>query len=266
MQQTRTSGVSITSMVLGIVSMVCVPFLGVVSVVLGVLGLRQVKRSEGAVTGRGFAITGIVLGVINVVLSGVMAVLVVLAMRFADARPTLDTQPTYRSLIGEGLSGSGFHFDWDGERYIACSLHQFDGGTPGEMISFDLETIPVFERVHAQADVQILTYAEATLAAADPLRYMHGVGVRRNERVLVMADNEAVWGTVTAAYPDANRLRYLTLDHPRPLQGLSGSAIVNGATGTVVGVLITGDEARGIVGFELLDLPEPLRGPGAKGP
>lgn len=253
-------------MVLGILSIVCVPFLGVVSVVLGVLGLRQINRSDGAVSGRGFAITGIVLGAINVVLSVVMAGLVILAVSAAGPRPTLDTLPTYQSLIGEGLSGSGFHFDWDGERYIACSLHQFDGGTPGEMISLDLETIPVFDRVHVQTDIQVLTYAEPTMAAVDPLRYLHGVGVRRNERVLVMADNEAVWGTVIQAYPDANRLRYLRLDQPRPLQGLSGSAIVSGATGTVVGVLMTGDEAGSIVGFELLDLPESLRGPGAKGP
>lgn len=267
MQQAKTSGIAISSLILGILGLFCVPFAGVFSVVLGVFGLRQVKRSDGRVSGSGLAISGIVLGAANVVLSGVAVALLVVGAVYAKPRPTMDVLPTYESLIGEEFSGSGFHFEWDGRRYIGCSLHQFEGGTPGQMLwGHALKIVPVVDRVHVQTDIQILAYDESALAGSEPLIYLPGVRVRRNERVLVMADNEALLGTMMYTIPDHDGLVYLELDRPIPLQGHSGSAIVSGVTGTVVGVLLNGVEEEGIVGFELLDLPESLRGTDRAGP
>lgn len=243
-------------------SLFCVPFLGVVSVVLGVLGLRQIKRSDRRVSGTGLAISGIALGSINVLFSSAVAAFVLFGVVYGGPRPTIDVLPTYESLIGEGLSGSGFHFEWDGNRYIGCSLHQFEGGTPGEMLTANLDAVRVSERVHVQRDVQVLAYDESALAGAEPLIYSSGVRLRGSERVLVMADQGSLGGAMMLPFPDADGLLYLKLDQPSRLQGLSGSAIVSGVTGTVVGVLIGGIEEEGIVGFEPLDLPEELRGPG----
>jgi len=259
MHQTKTSGLSITSLVLGIVGLLCVPFLGVVSLGFGVLGLRQVRRSEGAVTGGGLAITGIVLGSVNILLSALIVIFFVFVSVTGRPREPLAVMPTYDGLIGEELSGSGFHFEWEGQRYIGCSLHQFGGEIPGSMISMDHGEIPIIDRVHVQQDVQVLRYDEAVLEGVEPLAYSQEVRVRRGEVVLIMDFGKAHHGTVIYSFPDEDGLVYMRLDESGvSLQGMSGNAVVSGVTGTVVGVLINGIEDEGIVGFELLKLPDTL--------
>ena len=58
----RTSGKAIASLVLGICSFLCTIFTGIPAIILGTLGLGDIKQSRGAVGGKGMAITGIVLG------------------------------------------------------------------------------------------------------------------------------------------------------------------------------------------------------------
>jgi nitrogen fixation-related uncharacterized protein len=65
--QRRRSGLAVAAMVLGIVGvplfMLLVPAL--LALVFGVVSLRQVRESAGRVTGRGMAVTGIVLGTLS---------------------------------------------------------------------------------------------------------------------------------------------------------------------------------------------------------
>jgi hypothetical protein len=58
----KTSGMAIASLVLGLMSLLCSLFTGIPAIILGVLGLRDVERSQGLRTGKGLAIAGIVLG------------------------------------------------------------------------------------------------------------------------------------------------------------------------------------------------------------
>jgi prepilin-type processing-associated H-X9-DG protein len=58
----RTSGKSIASLVLGILSFFCFFFTGLPAIILGAMGLSEIGRSGGRVVGRGMAIAGIVLG------------------------------------------------------------------------------------------------------------------------------------------------------------------------------------------------------------
>jgi prepilin-type processing-associated H-X9-DG protein len=58
----RTSGKAIASLVLGICSFFCNLFTGIPALILGILGLGEIKQSRGAIQGKGMAITGIVLG------------------------------------------------------------------------------------------------------------------------------------------------------------------------------------------------------------
>lgn len=62
------SQLSLWSMILG-VPFLCVPLLGVVSLVLGIIGLVRVRGSRGALRGKGFAIAGISLGGAGLLLS-----------------------------------------------------------------------------------------------------------------------------------------------------------------------------------------------------
>ncbi len=58
----RTSGKAIAAFVLGLCSFVCNIFTGVPAIILGCLGLSDINRSRGRLTGGWMAITGIVLG------------------------------------------------------------------------------------------------------------------------------------------------------------------------------------------------------------
>jgi hypothetical protein len=73
--QARNSKTAVWSMVLGILSVLCCQILGPVAVVLGAVALSQLKKSP-ELTGRGFAITGIVLGILALLI--VVAVLVMI--------------------------------------------------------------------------------------------------------------------------------------------------------------------------------------------
>jgi Cation/multidrug efflux pump len=61
------SGLAIASLVSGIVAWVLVPFLAaIVGVVTGHMALGEIKRSNGALSGRGMAIAGLVLSYLNI--------------------------------------------------------------------------------------------------------------------------------------------------------------------------------------------------------
>jgi hypothetical protein len=61
----QTSGMAITSLVLGITSFFCWIFTGLPAVILGIVALRKINRSQGQLRGDGLAIAGIVTGAIS---------------------------------------------------------------------------------------------------------------------------------------------------------------------------------------------------------
>lgn len=68
---TRVSFLALSSLVTGIVSLLgcCVPALGLIPVVLGVAALVVVQRARGALSGRGLAIGGLIMGLLALVVS-----------------------------------------------------------------------------------------------------------------------------------------------------------------------------------------------------
>jgi hypothetical protein len=72
-----TSGKAIASLVCGIASLVVCPVTGIPAIFLGMMGLGDIKRSEGAIGGRGLALGGIVTGIVSTALT-VLAVIGVL--------------------------------------------------------------------------------------------------------------------------------------------------------------------------------------------
>jgi uncharacterized protein DUF4190 len=73
----RTSPLATTSLVLGIVGLLCCPLFAVsaAAVVTGWLGKRQVRESRGAYSGEGLANIGLALGLLSVVLGAVAWIL-----------------------------------------------------------------------------------------------------------------------------------------------------------------------------------------------
>ena len=69
----KTSGMAIASLVLGILSLCCLFFLtGIPAVVCGIIGMKRVARSGGALKGRGAALAGAITGGIGTLVSPVI--------------------------------------------------------------------------------------------------------------------------------------------------------------------------------------------------
>ena len=61
-----TSRMAVASMVLGLLSVVCCMCTAIPAIILGIIALMQISRSNGRLKGAGFAVTGLVCGVCSV--------------------------------------------------------------------------------------------------------------------------------------------------------------------------------------------------------
>jgi hypothetical protein len=77
--QPQTSGKAIGSLVSGISAYVIFPFLGaIVAVILGHLGLSEIKKAAGRLQGKGLATAGLILGYIQI--AGIPFILIIAAI------------------------------------------------------------------------------------------------------------------------------------------------------------------------------------------
>jgi hypothetical protein len=93
-QTPQQSGKAVASLVLGIVSVMCCagPITGIPAIIFGLLGRRDIARSEGQMDGSGLAVAGIVTGMIGTF--GFLVYVVVYASIFLMATSTM-AGPTY---------------------------------------------------------------------------------------------------------------------------------------------------------------------------
>jgi hypothetical protein len=68
--QPQTSQKAIWALVTGILGLCCGIF-GIVAIILGVVAKNEIDASQGALTGRGLAQAGFIIGIVTVVLSAV---------------------------------------------------------------------------------------------------------------------------------------------------------------------------------------------------
>jgi Domain of unknown function (DUF4190) len=79
-QPPKTSGKATTSLVLGIVSMVCFGFLtGIPAIVVGMRARKEIRLSQGRTSGDGLALGGIITGIIGTLL-GLAVVAIAIAV------------------------------------------------------------------------------------------------------------------------------------------------------------------------------------------
>jgi prepilin-type processing-associated H-X9-DG protein len=82
----KTSGNAIASLVLGILSIITCTFgflFGIPAIICGAMGLNTIGKSEGRVGGKGFAITGLVMGCLSLLMIPVMIALLLPAVQAA---------------------------------------------------------------------------------------------------------------------------------------------------------------------------------------
>ncbi len=83
----RTGGLPIASLVLGIVSMLCIgPFTGIPAIITGHMALGRIRRSGGAQKGQGLATAGLILGYVSLLWIPIHAAMVLPALVRAKAR------------------------------------------------------------------------------------------------------------------------------------------------------------------------------------
>jgi hypothetical protein len=68
-------GLATASLVCGVCGVICGPFAGIPAIITGHLALSRIKKSGGALQGKGRAVAGLVMGYVSTFLLGVIAVL-----------------------------------------------------------------------------------------------------------------------------------------------------------------------------------------------
>lgn len=96
----KTSGLAITALVLGILSIFTCALTAIPAIILGIVSLVKIEKSGGRLTGRGFAIVGIV--VPAVVVPMIALLMGILMPALARTR-----QIAFRMVCGTNLSGIG---------------------------------------------------------------------------------------------------------------------------------------------------------------
>ena len=82
----QTSGMAITSLVLGVLGLFTCGLTALFGLIFGILGLRKIKRSEGRLTGLGLAIAGIVVSGIMILMLPLFAAMLLPALAKAKAK------------------------------------------------------------------------------------------------------------------------------------------------------------------------------------
>lgn len=178
-------------------------------------------------------------------------------IRSVEYRQHAINPPTYETLVGEGFSGSGFHFKVDDEVFICTTLHQFDGRVPSVMGSLDFdEPIKVMGVKHTQEDVQVLEFGSGELDKIEPLSYVREAVIDQGTPVYVYCDEGAIKGHVRFVYKSDGTIK-IRMEKAFAAGGQSGSPIISAETGNVIAVLIAADSTSAATRVEAEQLVFP---------
>ena len=107
---TKTSGMAIASLVCGILAL-CIAVPGLLGVIFGILAIRQINRSGGAIGGKGLAIGGLVTSGIGVLVVGVLVLGSMLLPALARAKAKANRIKCINNLSSIGRGTLGFSED-----------------------------------------------------------------------------------------------------------------------------------------------------------
>jgi prepilin-type processing-associated H-X9-DG protein len=102
-QPSKKSGLAITALVVGIMS-ICVGPLGLVAIILGAIGLILIAKSQQRLSGQVMAIVGIVLGVLGLLLMVLAIILLIPALQQAKLAARSITDMAFLQQIRLGMT------------------------------------------------------------------------------------------------------------------------------------------------------------------
>ncbi|MGC6425667.1 MAG: hypothetical protein ACON5H_01575 [Akkermansiaceae bacterium] len=167
--------------------------------------------------------------------------------------------PVYQTMHHLTLNGTMFHFNHNGRLYLGCSIHQGGMGKNAQLLrEGQNDAVVVKKRIHAQKDLHVWTYDEATILNNDPLPYLKGADIRVGDRIYFLRKKQRHPAVVIATPSQSGSYHYIyQANRPFAAAGWSGSPVFSERTGTVIGVLQTANSktkaTRG--GFEALQMP-----------
>lgn len=133
----QTSGKAIWSLILGVASFVCVFVAGLPAILIGVLALGDIRRSQGKLAGRGLAITGIVIGSLTCLVGLVIVVQGYLFVRQVNLR--MLAQDNLRQI---GLGVHNYH-----DVFLALPLAGSEDPKIGLNMSWRVRLLPFLEQM-----------------------------------------------------------------------------------------------------------------------
>ncbi|YCM42258.1 serine protease [Verrucomicrobiaceae bacterium 227] len=187
-----------------------------------------------------------------------LPLLLLLLASCSEPKPPAPEIPSYQTLHHERLNGTFFHFDHEGELFLACSIHQ-GGNAKGTLLTrhHSPETATIGKQIHHQKDLRVLTFQSDTLDQATALPYSANPAVSMGDEVAILNRGQILRGTIVKTPGDNDHHYYLKTAKTFPANGMSGSPVFSKRLGTVVGVLQTANSktAANIGGFEILQMP-----------
>jgi len=99
----KNSGMAITALVLGILSIFTCGITAIPAIILGIVGLVKIEKSGGSLTGRGFAIAGIIVPVLSVPIIALLMGILMPAMARTRQIAFRMTCGTNLSFIGKAM-------------------------------------------------------------------------------------------------------------------------------------------------------------------
>ncbi len=93
----KTSGLAITALVLGLLSLFTVGLTSLPAIICGHIALSQIKKSAGVVLGKGMAIAGLIMGYLMFLIGGIVVIGMIVGVVFSGSSQLLIKQEKIRA-------------------------------------------------------------------------------------------------------------------------------------------------------------------------
>ena len=172
--------------------------------------------------------------------------------------PQRASVPTYQTIHHLTLPGTFFHFNYKGNTYLACSIHQGGSAPATQLLRKGSEgSVVVGKTIHRQKDLLVLEYDQKTLSASDALPYVKNPSIAVGDQIFILNKKKKISAQIVSKPSGNGHQYYFKTTQPFPAGGMSGSPIFSKRTGTVIGVLQTANSKTAATagGFEPLLMP-----------